>query len=141
MTAAELIAKQAKELVEIHDEVTELRADISRARANIYGIGGPLNDNKLGYSPQQKINLQRIPAGLRGVKQSEVKPLWRPTGSRINNTKLSHEEYDNRLSWCIVAVTFAVVALSGYIIISVYDARIACYEAAKINPTIARECK
>ena len=141
MTAAELIAMQAKQLVELRNEVTELRDGISRARANIYGIGGPLNHIKLGSSPQQKITFQRIANDLGDVKQSEVKPLWRPTGIRINNTKLSHEEYDNRLSWCIVAVTFAVVALSGYIIISVYDARIACYEAAKINPTIARECK
>jgi hypothetical protein len=55
MTDSELIARQAKQLEELRDEVADLRERAQRARLHIYCIGGPLNDNKLGYTrPQMK---------------------------------------------------------------------------------------
>lgn len=60
MTEAELIARQAKQLEELRDEVAELKERARRARSHIYCIGGPLNDNKLGYSRPQMVTFARI---------------------------------------------------------------------------------
>lgn len=60
MTTDELIARQAKQLEELRDEVADLSDRIRKARMHIYCIGGPLNDNKLGYSRQQMVTFQRI---------------------------------------------------------------------------------
>lgn len=46
----EMIARQAKQLEELRDEVADLKERIRLAALHIYCIGGPLNDNKLGYS-------------------------------------------------------------------------------------------
>lgn len=53
MTEEELIARQAKQLEELRDEVADLKERSRRARLHIYCIGGPLNDNKLGYTKPQ----------------------------------------------------------------------------------------
>lgn len=60
ITEAELIARQAMQLEELRDEVADLRERISAARSHIYCIGGPLNDNKLGYSMPQMATFFRI---------------------------------------------------------------------------------
>lgn len=60
MTEAELIARQAKQLDELRDEVADLKERARRARMHIYCIGGPLNDNKLGYSKPQMVTFARI---------------------------------------------------------------------------------
>ena len=60
MTEAELIARQAKQLEELRDEVTDLKERARRARLHIYCIGGPLNDNKLGYTREQMVTFARI---------------------------------------------------------------------------------
>lgn len=60
MTEEQLIARQAKQLEELRDEVADLKARASKARLHIYGIGGPLNDNRLMYSPAQMVTFQRI---------------------------------------------------------------------------------
>lgn len=60
MTEAELIARQAKQLEELRDEVADLKERARRARLHIYCIGGPLNDNKLGYSKPQMVTFARI---------------------------------------------------------------------------------
>jgi uncharacterized coiled-coil protein SlyX len=60
MTQAELIARQAKKLEELSDEVADLKERARRAREHIYCIGGPLNDNKLGYSKPQMVTFARI---------------------------------------------------------------------------------
>lgn len=60
MTEAELIARQAKQLEELRDEVADLKERSRRARMHIYCIGGPLNDNKLGYSKPQMVTFARI---------------------------------------------------------------------------------
>lgn len=60
MTEAELIARQAKQIEELRDEVAGLKERARRARSHIYCIGGPLNDNKLGYSKPQMVTFARI---------------------------------------------------------------------------------
>lgn len=60
MTEAELIARQAKQLEELRDEVADLKERTRRARLHIYCIGGPLNDNKLGYTREQMVTFARI---------------------------------------------------------------------------------
>lgn len=60
MTEAELIARQAKQLEELRDEVADLKERARRARMHIYCIGGPLNDNKLGYTRAQMVTFARI---------------------------------------------------------------------------------
>lgn len=60
MLEVELIARQAKQLVETQDELDELKERVRRARSHIYCIGGPMNDNKLGYTKAQLMTFSRI---------------------------------------------------------------------------------
>jgi hypothetical protein len=60
MTEAELIARRAKQLEELRDEVAGLKERARRARLHIYCVGGPLNDNKLGYTREQMVTFARI---------------------------------------------------------------------------------
>lgn len=60
MTEDELIARQAMQLEELRDEVADLKARMRAAWSHIYCIGGPLNDNKLGYSRPQMETFFRI---------------------------------------------------------------------------------
>ena len=60
MKEAELIARQAKQLEELRDEVADLKERARRAHMHIYCIGGPLNDNKLGYTRAQLVTFARI---------------------------------------------------------------------------------
>lgn len=60
MTESELIARQAKKLEELSDEVFDLKERARKARLHIYCIGGPLNDNRLGYSKPQMVTFARI---------------------------------------------------------------------------------
>lgn len=64
MTDAELIARQAKQIEELRDEVSRLKEGAATARMQIYGCGGPLNDNVLGYSRAQMMPFQRIANAL-----------------------------------------------------------------------------
>ena len=66
MTEAELIARQAKQIEELRDEVVDLRRRADKARSHIYCIGGPLNDNRLGYSKPQMVTFSRIADALDG---------------------------------------------------------------------------
>lgn len=67
MTEAELIARQAKQIEELRDEVADLKCRVRSARLHIYCIGGPLNDNKLGYSRPQMVTFSRIADELGNV--------------------------------------------------------------------------
>lgn len=60
MTEAELIARQARQLEELRDEVADLKDRARKARLHIYCIGGSLNDNKLGYTREQMVAFARI---------------------------------------------------------------------------------
>lgn len=47
------IARQARAIEILEDRVAELEKAVKEARLHIGGIGGPLNDNKLGYTKEQ----------------------------------------------------------------------------------------
>lgn len=64
MTDTELIARMAKQIEELRDEVADLRERISRAHSHIYCVGGPLNDNKLGYTKPQLVTFALIADAL-----------------------------------------------------------------------------
>ena len=55
-----VIARQARKIEELELRNTELESAVYDARAHIYCIGGPLNDNKLGYSKQQMVTFFQI---------------------------------------------------------------------------------
>lgn len=67
MTEEQLIARQAKQLEELRDEVADLKDRVSKARLHIYCIGGPLNDNRLGYTKPQMVTFSRIADELGNV--------------------------------------------------------------------------
>lgn len=56
----ETIARQAMRLEGMEIENSRLRENIKKAISHIVCIGGPLNDNKLGYSKQQMVTFWRI---------------------------------------------------------------------------------
>jgi hypothetical protein len=64
MTESELIARQAKQIEELRDEVKLLREGISEARSHIVCIGGPLNDDRLSFTKEQRAVFHRIDAAL-----------------------------------------------------------------------------
>jgi len=49
--------------------------------------------------------------------------------------------YETRIHGFFLAVAFAGFALLGYAISATTDARVVCYEAAKVNPQVTCECK
>lgn len=56
----ETIARQAMRLEALEVENARLRENIKNAILHIVSIGGPLNDNKLGYSKPQMVTFWRI---------------------------------------------------------------------------------
>lgn len=60
MNEQEVIARQAVKLERLEAENAQLKDSIARARLHIICIGGPLNDNKLGYSKEQLYTFHRI---------------------------------------------------------------------------------
>ena len=66
MTETELIARQAKQIEEMRDELADLKERSRKALLHIYSIGGPLNDNSMGYSRPQMVTFSRIANELYG---------------------------------------------------------------------------
>ena len=60
MTQDELIARQAKLIAELGDELDELKVCIRKAIGHIVCVGGPLNDNKLKFTHEQQRVFQAI---------------------------------------------------------------------------------
>lgn len=60
MTEEQLIARQSKQIEELRDVVVDLKERITTARRLIFCIGGPLNDNLLGYSKEQRTTFRMI---------------------------------------------------------------------------------
>ena len=60
MTEVELIAYQAKRVVELERTVQDLSFRMAEVHLNIICGGGPLNDNKLHYSPAQLVLFSKI---------------------------------------------------------------------------------
>ena len=60
MTEHELIAKQQLQIEEMRKTLKECANAFRTIRSVIYCIGGPLNDNKRGYSHEQMKDFLRI---------------------------------------------------------------------------------
>lgn len=60
MTESELIAKQQLEIEELKLEVADYKKARKKVFNIIYGIGGPLNDNKLKYDKYQMTDFFKI---------------------------------------------------------------------------------
>lgn len=60
MTDQELIARQAKTIEELRDEVADLKERIRKATLRMICIGGPLNDNVLGFNQAQRLVFHSI---------------------------------------------------------------------------------
>lgn len=64
LTDVELIARQAKQLEDLRDEVAALKERVRVALSLMYCIGGPLNDNRLHYTGEQLVTFSRIAEAL-----------------------------------------------------------------------------
>lgn len=53
MNNDELVARQARRIAELEDELLERRKAYGDVHDILYCIGGPLNDNKLKFTRQQ----------------------------------------------------------------------------------------
>jgi hypothetical protein len=60
MRDVELIARQAKRIEELQDEVSDLKDRIYKAISHMICIGGPLNDNVLHFTQEQRAVFHRI---------------------------------------------------------------------------------
>lgn len=66
MTNEELITRLSHDLIKAVEEIATLKKRISNAQRHIYCIGGPLNDNKLGFTKEQMLTFKHIDDDLNG---------------------------------------------------------------------------
>jgi hypothetical protein len=71
MTDDELIAKQTRQIANLEEQVRDYRDSAKRVVSLIYGIGGPLNDNKLGYTKDQMLDWTRVIGYIEWVVEDE----------------------------------------------------------------------
>lgn len=71
MTDDELIAKQARQIANLEEQVRDYRDSAKRVVNLIYAIGGPLNDNKLGYTKEQMLDWTRVIGYIQWVAEDE----------------------------------------------------------------------
>ena len=67
----EIILKQVKRIHELEEELEDCKAAISRVHRTLYAIGGPLNDNKLGFSNEQLGEFRAIAGAIDGIEWQE----------------------------------------------------------------------
>ena len=67
----ELVARQARRIAELEDESALYHAASTAIRRYIVGVGGPLNDNKLGYTNEQLSTFHAILATLASGNRRE----------------------------------------------------------------------
>lgn len=60
MNNDELVARQARRIAELEDKVIEYNNACHKIHDVICCIGGPLNDNKLGYTRIQQTDFKKI---------------------------------------------------------------------------------
>ena len=71
MTDDELIANQARQIANLNEQVRNYRDSAKRVVSLIYGIGGPLNDNKLGYTKEQILDWFKVIGYIEWVAEDE----------------------------------------------------------------------
>lgn len=64
MNDIEVIARQAKQIEELRDEVEGFKERIRKGASHIYCIGGPLKDNRLGFTKEQIATFREIASDL-----------------------------------------------------------------------------
>jgi len=67
MEGSEVIARQAKQIMELQDRISWFKNSEKEVYGIIYGIGGPLNDNKLGFNKEQMAVFLQI-ADIMGIR-------------------------------------------------------------------------
>lgn len=60
MKRAEIIARYAERIEELTDELRDYERRVKNAIGLMIRIGGPLNDNKLGYTKEQLVTFKQI---------------------------------------------------------------------------------
>ncbi|WP_323004391.1 hypothetical protein [Denitromonas sp.] len=60
MTDEQLIAQQARRIAELEEELSLRNEAEKKIHMEIYGCGGPQNDNVLGYTRDQMVPFARI---------------------------------------------------------------------------------
>jgi hypothetical protein len=60
MTKTQVIARQAKRIEEMRVRLKAANEAAVNIHMQLYGIGGPLNDNKLKYTKEQLLIFQQI---------------------------------------------------------------------------------
>lgn len=60
MTDTELIAQQARRIADLEQQAESFASARHSLLGILYCIGGPLNDNKLGYTKEQLTTFWRI---------------------------------------------------------------------------------
>ena len=66
MTKDEFIARQAMKIGELEIQIKNMDEGMTLAMREMICIGGPLNDNKLGYTKEQLLPFFRIQSALDG---------------------------------------------------------------------------
>lgn len=60
MNDSEIIANLARQIAELEQAIENYKSACRIIRNELFCIGGPLNDNKLGYSQKQLIPFRKI---------------------------------------------------------------------------------
>lgn len=60
MTQDELISRQALKVAEQADKIEDLERRLKQIHMILFCCGGPLNDNVLGYTKEQRVTFHRI---------------------------------------------------------------------------------
>ena len=69
MTKTQVIARQAKRIEEMRVRLKAANEAAGKIHMQIYGIGGPLNDNVDGFSREQMTVFFRIAEELKRIRQ------------------------------------------------------------------------
>lgn len=69
MTKTQVIARQAKRIEEMRDRLKAANEAAGKIHMQIYGCGGPLNDNVDGFDKEQMKVFFRIAEELKRIRQ------------------------------------------------------------------------
>lgn len=67
MTDDALIALQARRIAALEEQIADYQCACAAVRAECVAVGGPLNDNAKGYTPEQLRDWQRVLNAVEGV--------------------------------------------------------------------------
>lgn len=79
-----LIADQARKIAELEEKVNEFNAICGNIHSILFCVGGPLNDNKLGFTPEQQKVFFRISEQLEWTKSLHLRGLRKCVRCKIH---------------------------------------------------------